>query len=98
VQQIVPYLGAGYLSKIISYWIFIPLASLAFGYFFLLGTNLIVHEANHNMFIISRNMKKMTFWNNAIGTIAALFYGIDFQQAHESHLVHHIHKNTVDYF
>lgn len=92
VLNISLWLGIAFAKKLIPAPVYIPLASLAFGYVFNLNSVLVIHEASHNLFIASKNKERAEFWNNFFGWFISLPGGTDFHnQWEKGHIQHHLH-------
>ncbi len=85
-------IGLGYLSIFIGAPLYLPLAILGFGFLSLSLFVLVVHEASHNMFILSEKWKRKTRWNEFFGWLVCGFFGINYRDHWEvGHLIHHLH-------
>lgn len=78
------------LSVILPLAIYLPIAIFCFGILQFMLFILVVHEASHNMFILSKSSKRSLFWNRLFGWTIATFYGLEYGKHWEvGHQVHH---------
>jgi fatty acid desaturase len=78
-------------KKVTPIAMYIPLGSLAFGYLFNLLATLVVHEASHNIFVLSKDSNRATFWNRLFGWMASIPIGLNYQEQWEKgHILHHL--------
>jgi fatty acid desaturase len=78
------------LSKAISLAVYLPIATFCFGILQFSLFILVLHEASHNMFVISKNIMRSLYWNRLFGWIVATFYGTEYGKHWEvGHSVHH---------
>jgi fatty acid desaturase len=79
-----------FLSLTIPLAIYLPIAMFGFGMLQFMLFILVIHEASHHMFAISKNVQRSIFWNRLFGWTVATFYGIEYGKHWEiGHQVHH---------
>jgi fatty acid desaturase len=79
-----------FLSLYIPLFIYLPIAILSFGLLQFMLFILVIHEASHNMFVISKNIKHAQVWNHVFGWAIAIFYGIEYGKHWDvGHQIHH---------
>lgn len=87
--------GAGLLVSLsawLSPWVYVPLASLGLGVIFFCLIILVVHEASHQMFIITQERQQAQRWNRWAGWAVALPFAIHYgKHWEEGHQLHHLH-------
>ena len=81
----------GWASTQLSWWAYLPLAALGFGWVFFGLFVLVVHEASHNMFLIFRNRALQRRVNRVAGWMVAGLFSTHYGKHWErGHIEHHI--------
>jgi fatty acid desaturase len=76
--------------------IFIPAAGFVFGVFFFAMIILVIHEASHGMFLITRARARSS-WNRVFGWAVSVPFAINYIQHWEKgHHTHHLHPGEPD--
>jgi fatty acid desaturase len=87
---LVSFMSLSCLSIIVPTVVYLPIAMLGFGLCHYMLFILVVHEASHNMFIVSKNIRQSLFWNRFFGWAVATFYGVEYGKHWElGHQIHH---------
>jgi fatty acid desaturase len=82
--------GLFYLGTILSPWLYIPLATVGFGWSYFMLFILVVHEASHNMFIALKNLQQAKSWNRFFGWLICIPFGVEYVKHWEiGHQIHH---------
>ncbi|MFM7204344.1 MAG: fatty acid desaturase [Myxococcota bacterium] len=72
--------------------VYVPLVSLGLGVVFFGLIILVVHEASHQMFIITQERQAAARWNRVAGWMVALPFAIHYgKHWEEGHQLHHLH-------
>jgi fatty acid desaturase len=72
-------------------WLYVPLAALGFGWVYFAFFVLVVHEASHDMFFLSRNRAFARHVNRMAGWIVAGVFGTSYGNHWErGHVQHHV--------
>jgi len=72
--------------------LYIPVGSLGFGVCFFMLFILVVHEACHDMFMLSKDLKQARTWNRIWGWMVCLPFGVDYINHWEiGHELHHLY-------
>ena len=78
-------------GNLITPWLYIPLAGLAFGLLLFSLFVLVVHEASHKMFVISSDKKRAQRFNRIFGWAVCFLLAVDYHKHWEiGHLEHHV--------
>lgn len=81
-----------YLGTMLPPILYIPLGSLGFGVCYFMLFILVVHEASHDMFVVSKDLKKARTWNRIWGWIVCVPFGVDYINHWEiGHQLHHLY-------
>lgn len=84
-------LGVVWAGTVVAPAIYIPLAAFAFGNLYFAAFILVIHEASHDMFVISRNKRLRDFINRSAGWSVAVFFATHYTKHWEvGHLEHHV--------
>jgi fatty acid desaturase len=80
------------LTTGIPAWLYVPLASAALGWVYFGLLVLVVHEASHNMFILSRDRTRRLSWNRRFGWLCCVPFGLNYEKHWQvGHITHHRH-------
>jgi fatty acid desaturase len=75
----------------VSPWLYLPLAPFALGILYFGCFILVVHEASHDMFVLSRDRARQKRWNRrfgwAVAVVFATHYGKHWERGHREHHV-----------
>ena len=92
--------GAGllaYAGTLVTPWLYIPLAPIAFGMLEFSVFVLIIHECSHNMFVLSADRARAKWLNRWIGILAATPMFTNYiHHWEEGHRYHHLHPGEPD--
>ncbi len=78
-------------GKVVHPALYVPLAAYAFGNTYFALFVLVVHEASHGMFLISKNRRARDAFNRAAGWSVAVFFATHYPKHWEvGHLEHHV--------
>jgi len=87
---------AGIVGTVIAgqhlHWgVYLPVAAIVFGLLYFGLFILVVHEASHNMFVISRDKARARWWNRAFGWSVSVLFGVHYDTHWAvGHLEHHV--------
>lgn len=71
--------------------LYVPVAAVALGVAYFGLFVLVVHEASHQMFVLSRNRHRRRRWNRIAGWCVALLFATNYEKHWEQgHLEHHV--------
>jgi fatty acid desaturase len=80
-----------YIGTRVSSLLYAPLAGLSFGLVYFGLFVLVVHEASHDMFLVTKNRALRTFLNRAFGWAVSLVFATHYvKHWEEGHLEHHV--------
>lgn len=80
------------LARNVRSAIYLPLASVALGWVYFALLVLVVHEASHNMFILSQDRTTRLAWNRRLGWLCCVPFGINYERHWQvGHITHHRH-------
>ncbi|MCB9787728.1 MAG: fatty acid desaturase [Deltaproteobacteria bacterium] len=78
-------------SRLLHPALYVPAAALAFGLLYFALFILVIHEASHGMFVLSRHKGRALFFNRLFGTLLAPVFAVDYRKHWEQgHLEHHV--------
>lgn len=81
----------------VSPWLYIPVAGFAFGLLLFGLFVLVVHEASHGMFVISKNKRWARLVNRLFGWAVSFLLAVDYHEHWEvGHLEHHVRPIEED--
>lgn len=70
--------------------LYVPLAAIGLGWLYFALLVLVVHEASHNMFVITKNRNKRLSWNRWLGRLCCVPFGINYERHWQvGHITHH---------
>lgn len=79
------------LGQVVPFWLYIPVAGFGFGLLLFSLFILVVHEASHNMFVISSDKKRAKRFNRIFGWAVSFLLAVDYHEHWEKgHLEHHV--------
>jgi fatty acid desaturase len=72
--------------------LYLPAAASVLGLLFFMLIILVIHEASHDMFVITRDRGSAKRWNRFFGWLVSIPFGINYlRHWEEGHHTHHIH-------
>ncbi|MBK9259524.1 MAG: fatty acid desaturase [Polyangiaceae bacterium] len=81
----------------VQHWLYVPIAAAVLGIMFFAMIILVVHEASHDMFVISYDRDRARRWNRRFGWLVSIPFGINYRRHwEEGHHTHHIHPLEPD--
>lgn len=84
-------------GAVLSPWLYIPLATAAFGMLYFSVFVLIIHECSHNMFVVLGDRARAKWLNRWIGIAAATPMFTNYiHHWEEGHRYHHLHPGEPD--
>jgi fatty acid desaturase len=85
------FVGTVLLGDVLAWGLYLPVASVLFGLLLFALFILVVHEASHNMFVLSADHDRQKFWNRVFGWAVCLLMAVHYTEHwEEGHLEHHL--------
>jgi len=89
-------------GTVMNPWVYVPIASVVFGWLYFSLFILVVHEASHSMYLVAQNRTLHTWLNRIPGwmvaTVFAVHYGKHWERGHLEHHVRPLEVNDPQQF